>query len=61
MNAFLTHLACKEKGSASTQPQALSALLLQSRYVLGRPLGELGIIIRARGRTVCPSSCPGRR
>jgi hypothetical protein len=27
INAFLTHLAVKEKVSASTQPQALSALL----------------------------------
>ncbi len=48
INAFLTHLALKEKVSAPTQTQALSAVLFLYRYVLGRPLGELGTIIRAR-------------
>jgi len=33
MNAFLTHLAVKERVSASTQTQALSALLFLYRHV----------------------------
>ncbi len=48
INAFLTHLAIKEKVSASTQNQALSALLFLYRYVLDREVGDLGEIIRAR-------------
>lgn len=48
INAFLTHLAVKEKVSASTQTQALSALLFLYRYVLEREIGDLGKIIRAR-------------
>ena len=39
INAFLTHLAVKEKVSASTQNQALSALLFVYRHVLGREIG----------------------
>jgi site-specific recombinase XerD len=57
INAFLTHLAVKEKVSASTpacartadrQNQALSALLFLYRHVLGREVGDLGNVIRAR-------------
>ena len=48
INAFLTHLAVKEKVSASTQNQALSALLFLYRHVLRRELGDLGDVIRAR-------------
>ena len=48
VNQFLTHLAIEERVSASTQNQALSALLLLYRHVIGRPLGELGNVIRAR-------------
>ncbi len=48
INAFLTHLAVKEKVSASTQNQALSALLFLYRHVLHRELGDLGGVIRAR-------------
>jgi integron integrase len=48
VNQFLTHLAIKEKVSASTQNQALSALLFLYRYVLRRPLGQLGEVIRAK-------------
>jgi len=48
INAFLTHLAVKEKVSASTQNQALSALLFLYRNVLGRKIGDLGEVIRAR-------------
>jgi integron integrase len=48
INAFLSHLAIKEKVSASTQNQALSALLFLYRHVLGREVGDLGEVIRAR-------------
>jgi len=48
INAFLTHLAVKEKVSSSTQNQALSALLFLYRHVLGREVGDLGEVIRAR-------------
>jgi len=48
INAFLTHLAVKEKVSASTQNQALSALLFLYRHVIGRKVGDLGEVIRAR-------------
>lgn len=44
----LTNLAVKEKVSASTQNQALSALLFLYRHVLGREVGDLGNVIRAR-------------
>ncbi|MDP3630464.1 MAG: phage integrase N-terminal SAM-like domain-containing protein, partial [Actinomycetota bacterium] len=48
INAFLTHLAVDEKVSASTQTQALSALLFMYRNVLDREIGELSGVIRAR-------------
>ncbi len=48
INAYLTHLAVKERVSASTQNQALSALLFLYRYVLDRQIGDLGEVIRAR-------------
>lgn len=48
INAFLTHLAVKENVSASTQNQALSALLFLYRNVICRELGDLGEVLRAR-------------
>ena len=48
INAFLTHLAVAEHVSASTQTQALSALLYLYRQVLGRQVGELEDLVRAR-------------
>lgn len=48
INQFLTDLAVTKKVSASTQNQALSALLFLYRYVLGREIGDLGEVIRAR-------------
>jgi len=48
INAFLTHLAVNEHVSASTQNQALSAILFLYRNVLGRQIGDLGDVIRAR-------------
>ncbi len=49
MLAYLTHLAEARKVSYSTQMQALSALLFLYRDVLGRPLGDLRGLVRARG------------
>jgi site-specific recombinase XerD len=57
INSFLTHLAVKEKVSASTpacartadrQNQALSALVFLYRHVMGREVGNLDDVIRAR-------------
>lgn len=48
INAFLTHLALKERVSASTQNQALAALLFLYRHVLGREVGDIGEVIRAK-------------
>ena len=41
LNAFLSHLAVKERVSASTQTQALSALVFLYRHVLDRDVGLL--------------------
>jgi integron integrase len=54
INAFLTHLAVKEQVSASTQNQAFSALLFLYRHVLGRPIGDVGEVVRARRPTRLP-------
>jgi integron integrase len=54
IDAFLTHLAVKEKVSASTQNQAFSAFLFLYRHVLGREIGDLGKVIRARKATRLP-------
>lgn len=48
INAFLTYLAVKENVSSSTQNQVLAALLFIYRHVLGRQIGDLGSVIRAR-------------
>ena len=48
INAFLTALATVEHVSASTQTQALSALLSLYRHVIGREVGELTGLVRAR-------------
>lgn len=54
IHAFLTHLTVKEKVSTSTQNQALSALLFLCRHVIGREVGDLGNVIRARKPTRLP-------
>ena len=51
INAFLTHLAVKEKVSSSTQNQALSALLFLYRHVIGKEVGDLGDV--KIGRASC--------
>jgi integron integrase len=54
INAFLTHLAVAGHVSASTQNQALAALLFLYRVVIGREVGNLGTIIRARKKQRLP-------
>lgn len=49
VNEFLTYLAVKEKVSASTQNQALCAILFFYDKVMGRPLDRLEGVVRARG------------
>jgi len=53
VNAFLTHLAVEGQVSASTQNQALSALLFLYRELLERDL-DLEGVIRARTRVRLP-------
>ena len=48
ISAFLTWLAVRQHVSASTQNQALSALLFLHRHVLGMEVGEIGQVPRAR-------------
>lgn len=45
---FLTHLAVKEQVSASTQNQALNAIVFMYRKVLEEPLGEIHGVVRAK-------------
>src|SRR5262245_34523060 len=44
INAFLTHLATARRVSASTQTQALCAILFLYKNVLGREIGELELV-----------------
>ena len=53
VNAFLTDLAVRGGVSPSTQTQALCALLFLYRHVLGRDLGRLDDLVRARRRRAC--------
>jgi integron integrase len=46
--AFLSHLACEARLAASTQNQALGALVFLYRHVLGRALPDLEGLVRAR-------------
>jgi site-specific recombinase XerD len=48
ISAFLTYLATERRVSASTQNQALAALLFLYRNVLQRHMGELEGLVRAR-------------
>jgi len=47
LSSFLTHLAAKQNVSASTQNQALSALLFLYQQFLERKLGRLDGALRA--------------
>lgn len=53
VNAFLTHLAVARNVAASTQNQALSALLFLYEVVLARPLDQLRVV-----RAVRPKRLP---
>jgi site-specific recombinase XerD len=55
LEAFLTHLAVEEDVAASTQNQALSALLFLYRYVLQQPLTESIDAVRARPSKYLPT------
>lgn len=48
VTTFLSTLAIRERIAASTQNQALAALLFLSREVLGRDLPWLDVLVRAR-------------
>jgi len=48
INAFLTRMAASEHVSASTQNQALAALLFLYRQVLGTEVGQLEDVVRAK-------------
>ncbi len=54
INVFLSFLAVHEKVSASTQNQALAALIFLYRHVMGRQIGELDEVIRAKKPTRLP-------
>lgn len=54
INAFLTYLAVEGRVSASTQTQALCALLFLYRTVLSRDVGELEGLVRAKRRRKLP-------
>jgi len=47
INVFLSHLAVSKDVAASTQNQALSALLFLYRHVLAKPLSRLADVVRA--------------
>lgn len=48
INAFLSKLATRDQVSSSTQNQALAAMLFLFRNVLGRPMDDIGEVIRAK-------------
>ncbi|MEA2561411.1 MAG: hypothetical protein QOH06_2915 [Acidobacteriota bacterium] len=54
INSFVTHLAVEKRVSASTQTQALCALLYLYREILGKQVGELEGLIRAKRRRRLP-------
>lgn len=55
VNNFLTHLAIDAHVAASTQNQALAALLFLYGTVLDQPLGHMEGVIRARRPTKLPT------
>jgi len=48
VNAFLTYLANERKISASTQNQALCAIVFLYKHVLKKPLGDFGPLVWAK-------------
>jgi len=61
IEAFLTHLAVHEHVAASTQNQALQAILFLYRQVLGREITEPIHALRAKSPNACPPSSPKKR
>jgi integron integrase len=55
LKAFLDDLALKEQLSASSQRQALNAVVFQLREVYGQELGDFSDYRRAKARTRAPS------
>lgn len=58
ITAFLTHLAVNDHVAASTQTQALSAILFLYRQVLQVEIDEPLHIVRARSPNASPSFSP---
>lgn len=54
VESFLTHLAVDRQVAASTQSQALSAILFLYRDVLDKPLPWLGDVVRAKRPAYLP-------
>jgi len=54
VSAFLAWLAVEQRVAASTQNQALSALLFLYRHVLGVELGDIGAVPHARRPVTVP-------
>jgi len=54
INEFLTHLAVKENVSASTQNQALCAIVFLYKHVLKIDIGDLGIMVWAKKQDRMP-------
>lgn len=55
VEAFLTHLAVDGKVAASTQNQALNALVFLYREIIGRDIGLLQDVVRAKRPTRVPT------
>jgi len=55
INAFLTHLAVAQRVGASTQNQALAALLFLYRRVLAREMAAPGNLVRAKRSARLPT------
>ena len=61
LTTFLSSLAVDANVAASTQNQALSALLFLYREVLDQEVPWLDAVVRARDRYGCQSYSPGTR
>ena len=55
VNKFLSHLATERNVSASTQNQALSAILFLYKNVLHKELGDFGNVVRAKPNRKIPT------
>src|SRR5690606_1160955 len=54
VRGFLTHLARDRKVSASTQAQALNAIVFFYKHVVGQPLGDIGEFARPKKKQYLP-------